>query len=53
MPKFIFEDDRGDDFMIVDFMRTGVTVLSFADTSSVPAPGQSGYLINIYRIDSC
>lgn len=49
----IFEDDPGEDFMIhwmVDFMRTGVTVTSFADIAFIPAPGQSGYSINIYRI---
>lgn len=38
---------------IADFVRIGVTVVSFADISSVPAPGQSGYSIKIYRIDSC
>lgn len=34
-------------------MRTGGIVKSFADISSVPAPGQSEYLIDIYRIDFC
>lgn len=38
---------------IVDFMRSGLTVTFVADISSMPAPGQTGYSINVYRIDFC